>query len=409
MRRSTRLLVYSHDAFGLGNIRRTLKICDQLSKEIPDLSILLLTGSPMVHSFRLSPKVDYVKLPCVHRQARNKYIAKYLRTSFREINQMRDDLIFAAFKGFRPDIVLVDKVPVGIKGELLRSIEWLKKAHPAAKIILGLRDILDDPEHVRKLWERRNFYDTLERFYDSIWVFGSAKIYDMVAEYGFPESIAKKLNYCGYIMQSPALRDKQEVRRELGIDSGKFVLVTAGGGGDGYDLMKTYLKSLRTMHAKTNGNAAGGVHSVVVLGPDMPLHKKERLMQRVGSLPGSVKIMDFSTEILNYMNAADLVVSMGGYNTVCEILTLEKRAIIVPRVRPVTEQWIRTRRMQALGLVEMIHPEKLTPDHLAGKIHEMLFETETETRQNAWQLLDTDGLPRISRFVAAEVRARSAS
>src|SRR5678816_1417274 len=273
LRRSTRLLVYSHDAFGLGNIRRTLKICDQLSKEIPDLSILLLTGSPMVHSFRLSPKVDYVKLPCVHRQARNKYIAKYLRTSFREINQMRDDLIFAAFKGFRPDIVLVDKVPVGIKGELLRSIEWLKKAHPAAKIILGLRDILDDPEHVRKLWERRNFYDTLERFYDSIWVFGSAKIYDMVAEYGFPESIAKKLNYCGYIMQSPALRDKQEVRRELGIESGKFVLVTAGGGGDGYNLMKNYLKSLRGLAHHTNGKADRAVHSIVVLGPDMPLHK----------------------------------------------------------------------------------------------------------------------------------------
>ena len=191
LRRSTRLLVYSHDAFGLGNIRRTLKICDQLSKEIPDLSILLLTGAPMVHSFRLSPKMDYVKLPCVHRQARNKYIAKYLRTSFREISQMREELIFAAFKGFRPDIVLVDKVPVGIKGELLRSIEWLKSVQPASKVILGLRDILDDPEHVRKLWERRNFFDTLERFYDSIWVFGSAKVYDLVAEYGFPESIAK--------------------------------------------------------------------------------------------------------------------------------------------------------------------------------------------------------------------------
>src|SRR5262245_54927098 len=210
-RSASRLIVYSHDAFGLGNIRRTLKICDQLSKEIPDLSILLLTASAMVHSFRHSPKIDYIKLPCVHRQARNKYIAKFLRTSFREISQMREELIYASFKGFKPDIVLVDKVPVGIKGELLKSIEWLKANHPTSKVILGLRDILDDPEHVRKLWERSNFYDTLERLYDSIWVFGSAKIYDLVSEYGFPESIGRKLNYCGYIMQSPALRDKEEV------------------------------------------------------------------------------------------------------------------------------------------------------------------------------------------------------
>jgi predicted glycosyltransferase len=291
----------------------------------------------------------------------------------------------------------------------LSSIEWLKTNHPTSKVILGLRDILDDPEHVRKLWERSNFYETLEKYYDSIWVFGSAKIYDMVSEYGFPESISRKLNYCGYIMQSPALRDRHEVQRELGVDGGHFVLVTAGGGGDGYDLMKTYLKGLRTFakRARHNGDGHVPVHSVLVLGPDMPLHKKERLLQRVDGGPGSVKIMDFTTEILNYMNAADLVVSMGGYNTMCEILTLEKRAIIVPRARPVAEQWIRTRRMQALGLVDMIHPEKLTPQSLSDKIMECLFRPTT-VRDTARDVLDTDGLPRISRFVAEEMRARGA-
>ncbi len=408
LRCSTRLLVYSHDGFGLGNIRRTLKICDQLSKEIQELSILLLTGSPMVQAFRLSPKVDYVKLPCVHRQARNKYVSKYLRTSFREISQMRDELIFASFKGFKPDIVLVDKVPIGLKGELLRSIAWLKREQPASKVILGLRDILDDPEHVRKLWERKNFFETLDQYYDSVWVFGSAKVYDMVAEYGFPPSIASKLNYCGYLMQSPALRDKDEVRQELGIGSGKFVLVTAGGGADGYDLMKTYLRSLRTLRQQANGDPARSVHSVLILGPDMPLHKKQKLLQKHNHAPGMVKIIDFSTEIVNYMNAADLVVSMGGYNTVCEILTLHKPAIVVPRVRPVTEQWIRTRRLEEMGLVDMIHPEQLRPETLAGKMSQLLFEPPKASDQ-LWDLLDEDGLPSVSRFVAAEVRARTAS
>ena len=407
-RRSTRLLVYSHDTFGLGNIRRTLKICDQLAKEIPDLSILLLTGSSMVHSFRLPPKVDYIKLPCVHRQARNKYVAKYLHTSFKEISDMRQDLIQAAFRGFRPNIVLVDKVPIGIKGELLRSIEWLKEAQPSSKVILGLRDILDDPEHVRRLWESRAYYETLEKYYDSIWVFGSPKVYDMVSEYGFPESIARKLSYCGYIMQSAVLRSKEEVKRELGITSGKFVLVTAGGGGDGYSLMKTYLKSLKPLAAYASDDPHRAIHSVMVLGPDMPLHKKDRLLlRRNGTTPGHLKVLEFSTEILNYMNAADLVISMGGYNTVCEILTLEKQAIVVPRVRPVAEQWIRTRRMQALGLVDMIHPETLTPAVLSQKVAHALFNGAS--RENARNVLDTDGLPSVSRFVAAEVRAWTTS
>ena len=177
------------------------------------------------------------------------------------------------------------------------------------------------------------------------------------------------------------------------------MLVTAGGGGDGYDLMKAYLRSLRCL-AKRNGNGPPApIHSVVVLGPEMPTRKKERLLQRVTAAPGVVKILDFSTEILNYMNAADLVVSMGGYNTVCEILTLEKRAIVVPRVRPVTEQWIRTRRMQALGLIDSIHPEKLTPEHLADKITSALFDADRRRKRSPTTCV-VDGLPRISRFVA---------
>jgi predicted glycosyltransferase len=165
------------------------------------------------------------------------------------------------------------------------------------------------------------------------------------------------------------------------------------------------LRSLR--HLARRSDTTEPVHSVVVLGPEMPTRKKERLLQRVTAAPGMVKILEFSTEILNYMNAADLVVSMGGYNTVCEILTLEKRAIVVPRVRPVTEQWIRTRRMQALGLIDSIHPERLTPEHMAEKVASALFDVDRTPREIANNVLDVDGLPRISRFVADQVRARS--
>ena len=405
-RRATRLLVYSHDAFGLGNLRRTLKICDQLAKEIPNLSILMVTGSSMANSFRLSPKVDYVKLPCVHRQARNKYVPKYLRTTFKEIHSMREALLSATFEHFRPHIVLVDKVPNGIKGELLKRIQWLKANCPKSKLVLGLRDILDDPDHVRKLWERRKFYDVLDEYYDSIWVFGSAKIYDMVEEYDFPESIAKKMNYCGYIMQSPALRDPLAVRRELGVDPDKkFVLVTAGGGGDGYDVMKTYLRSCKNL-LNDDADPQRKFESVLVLGPDMPAHRQERLRNRAKVTPGIAKVLEFSTDMFNYMNAADLVVCMGGYNTMCEILSLEKQAIVVPRVAPVNEQWIRARRMQALGLVDVIHPDELTPEEMGSKVIHGLYDAPE--RPLTGDILDTEGLPAISRFVEDEIRGRYA-
>ena len=320
---------------------------------------------------------------------------------------MRESLLLATFQYFRPHLVLVDKVPNGIKGELTKSIAWLKENHPKSKLILGLRDILDDPGHVRKLWERRKFYEVLDNYYDSIWVFGSAKIYDMVEEYDFPESIAQKLNYCGYIMQSPALRDPEAVRRELGIDPDKkFVLVTAGGGGDGYDVMKTFLKTSKNLLGAATSGSDRSFQSLLVLGPDMPKHRQERLMMRAKQTPGVVKVLEFSTEMFNYMNAADLVVCMGGYNTVCEILSLEKPAIVVPRVAPVNEQWIRARRMHALGLVDVLHPEELTPEELGAKIMRGLFEAQP--RPKTADVIERDGLPRISQIVAEQIRGRMA-
>jgi predicted glycosyltransferase len=399
--RPTRLLMYSHDGFGLGNLSRTLKICERLSQEIPSLSILLLTGSPLAHAFRMPARVDYVKLPSVVRRARDQYVSRILRTPFKRLSPMRADLIHAAIRGFRPHIVLVDKVPLGIDDELLRGLTWLRSQRPKTRVILGLRDVLDEPGHVRELWQRRKFCDAIARFFDSVWVFGSPKVYDLVREYDFPPEIAAKLTYCGYLMVSPVLSRPDEVRRKLGIGNGKFVLVTAGGGGDGFELIKTYLRSVRELNA--NGHNGGEpVYSLLLLGPEMPRHRKERLVRRAATTRGVLPVLDFSTDIPSYMAAADLVVSMGGYNTLCEILALEKRAIVVPRMHPVSEQWIRARRLQELGLLEVVEPQELSTETLAARIRGALFDPPQAATPAVADVLDTQGLPAVSRFVAAE-------
>jgi len=45
---------------------------------------------------------------------------------------------------------------------------------------------------------------------------------------------------------------------------------------------------------------------------------------------------------------------MGGYNTFCEILSFDKRAIIMPRTKPRMEQYIRASRAADLGLTGML-------------------------------------------------------
>jgi predicted glycosyltransferase len=116
-----------------------------------------------------------------------------------------------------------------------------------------------------------------------------------------------------------------------------------------------------------------------------------------------VKLVEFTDDMMAFLNAADVVVSMGGYNTICEILTLRKRAVVVPRTRPVAEQSIRAERMSGRRLFRALDPDKLTP---AALMLEVLAQVESHRTGAHFEVdLDMDALPRIADFVRRANRA----
>jgi predicted glycosyltransferase len=194
-----RLMVYSHDGFGLGNIRRMLSICTHLLNSISDLSILILSGSPMLHSFRLPKGLDYIKLPCLNRGTSGELSVKYLKTEIEETVALRSQLILSAIGSFKPDVFLVDKKPYGMRNELQTSLEYLQKELPETQRILLLRDILDHPDVTVQDWQNHGYYDAIQMFYDRVMVVGSADVFDVCQEYQFPAAVAEKVQFCGYI------------------------------------------------------------------------------------------------------------------------------------------------------------------------------------------------------------------
>ena len=160
-----RLMVYSHDTFGLGNIRRMLTICHYLLAHNEDLSILLVTGSPMIHSFRLPARLDYIKLPCLSRNAYEGYTVKSLGTEIDETMQLRSDLLLSAVRNFKPDVLLVDKKPYGVKRELESVLRYVRAHFPATKVGLILRDILDSPAATAQTWTTQNYYGAVRQFF----------------------------------------------------------------------------------------------------------------------------------------------------------------------------------------------------------------------------------------------------
>jgi predicted glycosyltransferase len=386
-----RLMVYSHDTFGLGNISRMLAICNYLLKAIPKLSILVVSGSPMLHSFRLPQGLDYVKLPCLNRGESGKLSAKYLNTETDETVKLRSEIILATAINFKPDMFLVDKKPDGIAGELKATIKYLQCVLPETKLILLLRDILDSPEVTIPEWKNNGYHESIYFYYNQILVVGMPEIFDLTKEYQFPAHTAKKVRFCGYICKEPGLKTGSILRQELQIKSDEqLVLVTPGGGQDGDYLIENYFASLEHLPESHK------LKSVIMCGPEMKASQKQAFYETAQKYP-QVQISEFTDDLMSYMEAADIVVSMGGYNTVTEILSLGKKSIIVPRVKPAKEQLIRAERLDELGLVKMIHPDCLTPQGLMETILEQLRDSTSHLP--GVSRLDLDGLPQTTSYI----------
>ncbi len=374
-----RLLLYGHDTYGLGHLRRNLTLAAGLTREFPDLSILLLTGSPAVHHYTLPANVDYVKLPSVVKVADEDYQAQTLHLQAGEIARMRSALIREAVSGFAPDAILVDHAPAGMKGELLPALEELRHVNPHARVALGLRDIVDEPAVVRRNWTERGIYDMLDSFYDAILVYGVPDVMDVIAAYRLPAAVAAKTRYCGYLPRAQSPTDPRAVRSTYSagdehlvdehlVDE-HLVLVTAGGGGDGYRLLSTYLLAV------SEGGIPSPTASLVVTGPYMAAQERAELDAVAAGQP-HVRLLTFTDDMLGLMQAADVVVCMGGYNTICEVLSVGVPAIVVPRVAPRREQLLRARAFAELGLVATIPPDLLTPAELGHQVTTLLCQTK---------------------------------
>jgi len=364
--RMKRVLIHSHDTFGLGNIRRMLEVARHVVQSSPDVSVLIITGSPMLHAFRIPPRIDYVKLPCLSRGVDGHYGARFLDLSLDETVRLRANIIRSTIADFGPDLILVDKKPFGVENELSGALADLPGRERRPKLVLLLRDILDSPEATTLVWRKQGYFEAIEAYYDQVLVVGSPEVFDLRREYGFPPFAAAKVQFCGYIARQPGQVSPAAVRRGLGVASHEpLVLVTPGGGQDGYDLIDACLKGLLALPPVQRPRTH------IVCGPEMGAPKRAAIAQAALELP-QVSLQDFSEDMMSLMAAADVVLSMGGYNTVCELLTLHKRAVVVPRVRPVQEQGIRAERMAAQGLLCTLHPDQLTPATLWQALHSEL-------------------------------------
>ncbi|MDQ2987098.1 MAG: glycosyl transferase family 28 [Armatimonadota bacterium] len=339
--RPKRIALYSHDTMGLGHIRRNLLIAHSLSAMDPEPAILLICGTP--ESLRLQrPKcADILALPGYKKLPDGRYTSRSLRIPLDELTSLRAATIERALQEFQPDALIVDKVPSGAMNELLPSLESLRSR--GARAILGLRDILDDAESTKQEWEANKFEALVADYFDDIWVYGDRNVFDVRKEYAFSQQLRERATYTGYLAPLPLCKSKVSDN----------VLCLVGGGQDGYDLAKAF--SLADY-----GSAKRGV---LITGPFMPENEVADLATAAEKRK-NLTVIRFDN-VGPHLARANRIVSMGGYNTVCEILANRKQALIVPRSKPRLEQTIRAERLAARNAVTALPMEQLSSDSIS--------------------------------------------
>jgi len=231
-----RVLIYSHDSFGLGHLRRCRAIAHALVAAHQDMSVLILSGSPIIGSFDFRPRVDFVRIPGVIKLRDGEYTSHSLRMEIDETLALRESIIRHTAEAFDPDLFVVDKEPLGLRGEVAETLKALKAR--GVPLVLGLRDVMDDPKLLAEEWRRKNVMPALRDLYDQIWVYGLPQICNPLEEIALPGSVHHKTVYTGYLRRD-ADGAGRVTRGDPPLDR-PYLLVTAGGGAAGVVAMGGY-------------------------------------------------------------------------------------------------------------------------------------------------------------------------
>lgn len=377
-------MLYSHDTFGLGHLRRSRALAAAITGANGDASAMILTGSPVAGRFTFPRRVDHMRLPGVTKRSDGSYVSTSMGMTIEETTDLRAGLIQSAAQQYDPDVLIVDKEPTGFRGELLPTLEELRQKG-RTRLVLGLRDVLDEPEVLATEWDRKGAVQATEKYYDEIWVYGLRSIYDPTAGLPFSPAVQRRMHWTGYL------------RRDLGpigdFPEQPYILITPGGGGDGKAMVDLVLSAYEQ-------DPDLSPRAILVYGPFLGGKDRDDFESRVAALDGRVTALGFESQIETLFAGASGVVCMGGYNTFCEVLSFDKRAVIVPRTVPRLEQWIRASRAENLGLVRMLDETRdgMTPASMIRAIR-ALPEQNPPSQVISDGLLD--GLDYVTRRVAA--------
>ena len=382
-----RVLMYSHDSLGLGQLRRCHAIAHALVARHQDLNVLILTGLPIIGRFRFRARVDFVRLPGIVRLRNGDCMSLGLDIDVEDTVALRASIIEHTAQVFRPDLFLVDETPLGLLGEARRTLRLLRRR--GCRLVLGLHDVLDGRALLAEKDERGRRVPGLERLYDDVWNYGPPAAHPSGHLAGSDGPVPPRRRFTGYLGREPQPDVPLPSEVTALAARGPFLLVAPGGARDGADLVHAVLSAYERHDAQLPWPA------LVVYGPFLSARHRTAFEQRVGRLDRVTTLL-FHEHLENVIAEAGGVVFGGGYNTLCEVLSLGKPSLIVPRETSRGGQIQRAEAARRLRLAAVLPADQLAPETLVAALRQLAAAPPPATARLPGLL---DGLSRISDLV----------
>jgi predicted glycosyltransferase len=284
-----------------------------------------------------------------------------------EVQEERRAILNALFEETSPDLFVVELYPFGRKHfgpELLPLLKAIRRGDfGSSKVVCSLRDILVEKQN-QEAYERR-VLDVLNHYFDALLIHADGTLVSLDETFESTADIKIPVVYTGFVAPRPSVDAAKQVRDrlELGEDE-VLVVASAGGGRVGADLLGAVLDAY--------AHLALGRHLrlCVFTGPFMAETDFASLSERA-ALESGVEVARFTTEFLSFLTAADLSISMGGYNTCMNILAAGVPSLVWP-FNQNREQRLRAEKLAALGTLTLLNEEDLEPFRLAALMGEVL-------------------------------------
>ncbi len=369
-----RVLMYSPDSIGLGHMRRNATIAAEIVRQCPRASVALLIGSGAGAFFSVPKGVDTIKLPSVQKVAAEKWQARSLNLSADETSDVRAGIIANVICSLKPDVLLVDHLPMGVCQDLVPALRLIRDEGFGTQVVLGLRDILDEPEVIKRRWQAQALYRFIADNYDAGLIYGERDVYPSSEHYGLDECLPGKITYTGFVCSSFDLArdtrgEKKALRSLAGLgdwcEPERIIIAAGGGGHDAYPMLSTTLGALARLESESS------VRSVVIAGPLMP-EPNRRDLERACEDLSRTRLVAWTADCMDYLSMADVAVVMAGYNSSLEALSTSANIIMLPREGPSGEQRIRARMLASRNLVDCIEAGDLTSDRIEQSIRDAL-------------------------------------